>query len=76
MLNYPTYIRHKQWAKLLHLLEVKAVITLRRTQWLQEMGKIENEKSKSQVSRVLVMFRLLKSRCYLLSCVQFNQTMY
>lgn len=28
MLNYPTYIRHKKWAKLLHLLEAKAVITL------------------------------------------------
>lgn len=28
MLNYPTYIRHKKWAKLLHLLETKAVITL------------------------------------------------
>lgn len=31
MLNYPTYIRHKKWAKLLHLLEVKAVITLENT---------------------------------------------
>ena len=28
ILNYPICITHKKWAKLLHLLEVKAVITL------------------------------------------------
>lgn len=44
MLNYPTYIRHKKWAKLLHLLKLRQSLLLRRTQWLQEMGKDSNEK--------------------------------